>query len=50
MVHSQFESLEAPRADETDILSVDASGTSAEVQKLAAAVVERTMHETTPSI
>lgn len=43
MVHSQFQSLEAPLADESDILSVDASGTSSEVQKLTIAVVEKAM-------
>ncbi|QIX01701.1 hypothetical protein AMS68_007218 [Peltaster fructicola] len=43
MVHSQFQSLEAPLADETDILSVDANGASSEVQKLAIAVVEKAM-------
>jgi gluconokinase len=37
MVHSQFQSLEAPQEDELklDVLGVDASGTSAEVQELA---------------
>lgn len=44
MVHSQFQSLEAPVADESDILSVDASGTSSEVQNLAIRVVERAMN------
>ena len=45
MVRSQFQSLEAPQDDEKqkDVLSVDASGTSEEVQKLAIEVVERTM-------
>ncbi|KAK6395282.1 hypothetical protein LTR65_000752 [Meristemomyces frigidus] len=43
MVHSQFESLEAPQKDETDVLSVEASGTSVEVQRLALAVVRKTM-------
>lgn len=45
MVHSQFESLEAPTMDETDVLSVDASGTSKEVQQLALAEVSRVMTE-----
>lgn len=45
MVHSQFESLEAPLADETDVLSVDASGTSVEVQKLALAVVGKVLQQ-----
>ncbi|KAK5120963.1 hypothetical protein LTR85_005747 [Meristemomyces frigidus] len=45
MVHSQFESLEAPQADETDVLSVEASGTSVEVQKLALAVVKKVMEK-----
>lgn len=43
MVHSQFESLETPQADEIDILSVDASGTSKHVQDLALAVVDKVM-------
>ncbi|KXT06530.1 hypothetical protein AC578_6102 [Pseudocercospora eumusae] len=43
MVRSQFESLEAPTAEESDVLAVDASGTSKEVQDLALATVEREM-------
>lgn len=43
MVHSQFESLETPTEDETDVLAVDASGTSKEVQDLALKVVEQEM-------
>ena len=43
MVRSQFQSLEAPQADETDVLSVDASGKSEEVQQLAIEVYNRTM-------
>ena len=39
MVHSQFLSLEAPLADETDVLAVDAAGGSEEVQRLAAGAV-----------
>ncbi|KAK3686983.1 hypothetical protein LTR37_019285 [Vermiconidia calcicola] len=35
MVRSQFESLETPTEEERDVLSVDASGTSVEVQRLA---------------
>ncbi|KAK3725180.1 hypothetical protein LTR37_000691 [Vermiconidia calcicola] len=35
MVRSQFESLETPTEEERDVLRVDASGTSAEVQRLA---------------
>lgn len=45
MVHSQFESLEAPQADEFDVLSIDASGTSEEVRDLARNVVNRTLGE-----
>lgn len=41
MVRSQFQSLEAPQQDETDVLSVEADGTSVEVQKLALAVVNK---------
>lgn len=43
MVRSQFESLEAPTRDEVDVLSVDASGTSEEVQRLALGVVDKVM-------
>lgn len=43
MVHSQFESLEAPTEEEDDVLAVDASGTSVEVQELARGVYEKTM-------
>lgn len=43
MVHSQIQSLETPTADEVDVLSVDASGVSDEVQKLALAAVKNTM-------
>jgi len=45
MVHSQFESLEAPTADETDVLPVDAAGTPKEVQKLAESVVQDVMQK-----
>ena len=40
MVRSQFESLEAPAADEGDVLGVEAGGSSEEVRVLAAEVVE----------
>ncbi|KAF2171294.1 hypothetical protein M409DRAFT_63636 [Zasmidium cellare ATCC 36951] len=43
MVRSQFESLEAPTREEGDVLSVDASGSSAEVQRLALGVVDKVM-------
>lgn len=43
MVRSQFESLEAPTEEETDVLAVDASGTSKEVQALALETVAREM-------
>lgn len=43
MVKSQFESLEAPTGDEDDVLSVEASGTSKEVQQLALGVVDKVM-------
>ncbi|SMR43147.1 unnamed protein product [Zymoseptoria tritici ST99CH_1E4] len=45
MVHSQFESLETPKEDEVDVLSVDASGDSKHVQELALGVVEKVMVE-----
>ncbi|KAK1823731.1 hypothetical protein LTR12_001917 [Friedmanniomyces endolithicus] len=48
MVHSQFQSLEAPQRDELegvtgDVLSVDAGGESREVQRLALGVVRGVM-------
>lgn len=43
MVRSQFESLEAPAEDETDVLGVEAGGSSVEVQRLAVGVVESVM-------
>ncbi|KAK5116017.1 hypothetical protein LTR62_000473 [Meristemomyces frigidus] len=47
MVHSQFQSLEAPMEDELglDCMSVDASGTSKEVQELALDAVEKSIHK-----
>ena len=39
MVRSQLQSLEIPQSDESDVLSVDASGTLKEVQQLAVHVV-----------
>ena len=45
MVHSQFQSLETPTKDELDVLSVDASGNSKEVQDLALAVVKQAMEQ-----
>ena len=47
MVKSQFESLETPQADEVDVLSVDASGTSVEVQQLAVGVVNKVLNADT---
>lgn len=43
MVRSQFESLETPQEDEIDVLSVDASGNSREVQELSLAVVKKAL-------
>lgn len=43
MVKSQFDSLEEPKEDETDVLSVDVSGSFVEVQKLALHVVDAVM-------
>ncbi|TLD06855.1 thermoresistant gluconokinase like protein [Venturia nashicola] len=45
MVRSQFESLEAPAEDETDVLGVEAGGSSEEVKALAADTVEGVMRE-----
>ena len=45
MVASQFESLETPKEDEVDVLSVDASGTSLEVQELALSVVNKVLEK-----
>ena len=47
MVRSQFESLETPQQDEVDVLSVDASGRSREVQELALAVVKKALEKDT---
>lgn len=43
MVKSQFNSLEEPKADEHDVLSIDVSGSLAEVQKLALGLVSKAM-------
>jgi len=43
MVHSQFESLETPQEDEIDVLSVDASGNSREVQELSLVAVKKAL-------
>lgn len=45
MVRSQFESLETPTKDEVDVLSVDASGSSVEVQELALGVVREVLEK-----
>jgi gluconokinase len=39
MVHSQLESLERPSPDETDVLSIDVSGTMADVEAEALAMI-----------
>ncbi|KAK4560483.1 hypothetical protein LTR86_005680 [Recurvomyces mirabilis] len=45
MVHSQFQSLEAPMEDElgNDVLAVDASGNSVDVQNLALSAVSKAL-------
>lgn len=45
MVHSQIQDLETPTADETDVLSVDASGVSEAVKALALSAVQTTTAE-----
>ena len=45
MVQSQLESLETPTDAEVDVLSVDASGTSMEVQQLALGVVSKVLEK-----
>ena len=50
MVRSQFQSLETPLSDESDVLSIDASGTSKEVQQLALVVVNKVMAADTGAI
>lgn len=45
MVRSQFESLEKPVEDETDVLTVDVSGDFTSVQRLALGVVNKVMAE-----
>lgn len=46
MVHSQFSILEPPTAEETDVISVDVSGTMEEVQRDALDKVLKEMDET----
>jgi gluconokinase len=45
MVHSQCSILEAPTADETDVISVDVSGTVDEVEKDALAKIRLEVQE-----
>ena len=45
MVRSQLESLEAPQTGEIDVLSIDAGGTSQEVQQLVLNVVDKLLNE-----
>jgi len=44
MVHSQFDILEEPGADETDVISVDVSGTVAEVEADVLAKIQQAVH------
>lgn len=41
MVHSQFDALEEPSAEETDVIAVDVSGTVDEVERETLASVQR---------
>ena len=43
MVQSQLQSLEAPPSDESDVLTIDASGTWIEMQQLVFVVVNKLM-------
>jgi gluconokinase len=43
MVHSQLESLEFPKSEETDVLSVDVSGTKEEVEHEALRQIRETV-------
>ena len=45
MVHSQFGILEAPGEDETDVISVDVSGSLEEVEEEALAKIRRAVRE-----
>lgn len=45
MVKSQFEVLEEPKEDETDVLTIDVSGDFASVHNLALEVVNKVMTE-----
>jgi gluconokinase len=45
MVHSQFESLEAPGGDEKDVISVDVSGTLEEVEEEALAKLRKAVEK-----
>jgi gluconokinase len=44
MVHSQFDILEEPGADETDVISVDVTGTVAEVEADTLAKIQQVVH------
>ena len=43
MVRSQLQSLETPPSDESDVLTIDASGTLIEIQQLLLVVVNKIM-------
>ena len=43
MVQSQLQSLEAPPSDESDVLTIDASGTWIEMQQLVFVVINKLM-------
>lgn len=47
MVRSQFQALEEPTEDETDVLPIDVNRTTAEVQTLAIQLVKEVMAEGT---
>lgn len=45
MVHSQFSSLEEPTVDEKDVISIDVSGSIADVQRSAVDTIYRVQNE-----
>jgi gluconokinase len=49
MVHSQFGILEAPGEDETDVISVDVSGTLEEVEQDALAKIHKAVEAEVPT-
>lgn len=45
MVHSQFDALEEPRAEETDVMKVDVSGSLEEVEEEALSLIKKAVQK-----